>query len=287
MDVSNYTLGKYFIFNGIPSYNYRLICSGGGTYSAPKRAYDTVNIPGRNGELLIDKGYYDNTNVSYSVTFFDDKAILDERHYYKNKPVDRNYFESSSERSAAIKDWLYSPIGYRELSDTWHKDEYRLAYVSNDFDPDMLDSLEAGSVKISFTCKPQRFLTSGKAQKTLTIGTKTEINNPTSFEAIPEFILVGNGTLEVSTYGNDGSDFTGSNAFTLTVSNNASSTLYLDCDLMDAYGDNYTNLNSRITYNNLSADRIFIGSGTDKNKKTYITAKGFTSAKYIPHYWRL
>lgn len=285
MDVTNFTLGKYFVFNNTPSYIYRLVCSGGGTYSAPKRAYDTVSIPGRNGSLLLDKGYYGDATVKYDVAFFDDAVLRDNTFSAKGKSVDRNYVENAHAKTEEIKNWLYAPMGYKKLTDTWHPGEFRLAYVSSDFDPDMLDSLEGGTQSITFTCKPQRFLDTGMA-----ISTGTSPTNPSSFEAIPKFKFTSSGTLNVRTTGNDGTVY----VFKVRVGG----ACVLDCDLMDAYvsdsdfgnTDNYANRNNLITYIGGSAggtsttylpkERIFFGPGTS-------TVSYTGSFSYIPRWWRL
>lgn len=251
LNVSDLLAEKCFIFNGKASTDFRLICSGGGTYGAPKRAYDTVQIPGRNGSLLIDKGYYNDAEVTY-----DSVGFIPEEFY----PF------GMDQRLAAVREWLFSPIGYKRLEDTWHPDEYRMAYISQDFSPSMIDSLEAGAVNIKFTCKPQRYLKQGDLPVTITNG--VTLFNPTEFKAFPIIQVTGSGN--VSIQNEDGT-------FTASVSSNAT----IDCDMMNVYNGT-TNLNALSTFTlPMGADKIYLA------KRNVVTYSGFSKVTIIPRWWRL
>ena len=252
LNVGDLLTEKCFIFNGKASTDFRLICSGGGTYGAPKRAYDTVQIPGRNGSLLIDKGYYDDTDVTYNGVGF-----IPEEWY----PFDMD------QRLAAVREWLFSPIGYKRLEDTWHPDEYRMAYISQDFSPSMVDSLEAGMVNIKFNCKPQRFLKYGEIPVVIEKG--LTLFNPTSFIAFPIIMIEGKGTVTIQN--EDGT-------FLVTVESDAT----VDCDMMNVY-HGMENLNSKSTFSLPSGlDKMYLGK---KNVISY--SDSITKLSIIPRWWRL
>jgi len=243
---------KYFVFNGKASTDFRLICSGGGTYGAPKRVYDTVHIPGRNGSLLIDKGYYEDIEVSYK-----DVGFIPEEWY----PFDMD------QRLAAIREWLFGPIGYKRLEDTWHPDEYRMGYISQSFSPSMLDSLEAGKVDIKFNCKPQRYLKYGEIPVVIEKG--LTLFNPTSFAAFPIIMIEGSGTVTIQN--EDGT-------FSITVESDAT----VDCDMMNVY-HRTENLNSKSTFSLPSGlDKMYLGK---KNVISY--SDSITKLSIIPRWWRL
>ena len=243
---------KYFVFNGKASTDFRLICSGGGTYGAPKRVYDTVHIPGRNGSLLIDKGYYEDIEVSYK-----DVGFIPEEWY----PFDMD------QRLAAVREWLFGSIGYKRLEDTWHPDEYRMGYISQSFSPSMLDSLEAGKVDIKFNCKPQRYLKYGEIPVVIKQG--FTLFNPTSFAAFPIIMIEGSGTVTIQN--EDGT-------FSITVESDAT----VDCDMMNVYHGT-ENLNSKSTFS--------LPSGLDKmylRKKNVISySDSIIKLSIIPRWWRL
>lgn len=244
---------KRFVFNGTASTDFRLIVSGGGTFGAPKREYETVDIPGRSGSLLIDKGYWDDAEITYKGVGF-----IPERLYPGNMDL----------RLAAVRSWLLSPLGYRRLEDTWHPDEYRMAYVSSDFDPSLLSDLEAGTVDIKFTAKPQRFLKIGEDEITVTNG--MQLVNPTVFPAYPLINVVGNGTV---TFANaDGT-------FSCKVTRNAT----IDCDFMNVYNGR-ENLNYYATFTLPSTDETKMHLADGLNTITY---SGFSKVTMIPRWWRL
>lgn len=245
---------KRFIFNGKASTDFRLIVSGGGTYGAPKREYDTVQIPGRNGSLLIDKGYYSDATVTYSGVGFIPEHLYPYRLDY---------------RLAQVRDWLLSPKGYRRLEDTWHPDEYRLGYISAEFNPSLMDNMVAGTVDLTFTCKPQRYMKEGEKELTVTNG--MVLYNMTSFAAFPLITTTGSGTLTVQN--EDGT-------FSVRL-NGVSGNATIDCDMMNVY-NGASNYNTRAAFTLPEGkDKFYLG---DMNTITY---SGFSAVKIIPRWWRL
>lgn len=245
---------KRFIFNGKASTDFRLIVSGGGTYGAPKREYDTVQIPGRDGSLLIDKGYYDDVTVTYSGVGFIPEHLYPYRLDY---------------RLAQVRDWLLSPKGYRRLEDTWHPDEYRLGYISKSFDPSLMDNMVAGMVDLEFTCKPQRYFKEGEKERPVTSG--MVLLNLSSFYSYPIIKTIGSGTVTIKN--EDGT-------FSVKI-NGVSGNATIDCDMMNVY-DGSSNLNTRATFTMPEGiDKVYLG-----NENT-ITYSGFSKVTIIPRWWRL
>ena len=126
-------------FNGKNSLDFGLYVSGDKTFNSPEKDYTKVSVPGRSGDLIIFNDRYKNTNVVYNAVLIED------------------YFENTEK----IREWLLSPNGYCRLEDTYHPDEFRLACFSGPIDFDTV-LLEAGSVTLTFDCKPQRFLKSAE-----------------------------------------------------------------------------------------------------------------------------
>lgn len=105
---------------------------GAGEYSAPTRSVDFIEVPGRNGDLLIDNGNYTNTKA-----FFD---VVITRETEKN--TDR------------LKHLLYSQKGYQRLYDSDLKGFYRMASFNSGFD---IMSNDGGVVRVEFDCKPLKY----------------------------------------------------------------------------------------------------------------------------------
>ena len=206
------------VFNNKNSMDFGLYISGGGTYGAPARKYETVAVPGRNGLLYIDEQAYDNVEVTYKGSFI-----------YEN--FDRNML--------GLRSWLLSSTGYGRLEDTYHPDEYRMAVFKGPISPDVWYDLSEGQFDLTFDCKPQRFLKSGEPD--YPINQNCVIFNPTSFEALPLIKTWGTGTFSI-------------NGIKCTISADYRPT-YIDSELQTAYGGSAVKVNCN-NYLTL-ADKVF------------------------------
>ena len=162
-----------FTFGGVSSSAYGVVIEGPGDYSAPSRAVDKISIPGRNGAFALDKGYYENVSVEY-------KAVM--------KNTTQATFESDV---SAFRNAIVSQLGYQRLTDTYHAGEYRMAMYDGGFDEDPEWHGKGAVFKVKFTCKPQRFLTSGETKTTVSSG--GTLTNPTLFESSPLLDVYGYG----------------------------------------------------------------------------------------------
>ena len=92
-------MAKNFTFNGTSSTSKNLKCKDISHLSFAVKSYESIKIPGRTGNLIIDDGSYENKAVEVV-------AYLDLRG------------KTSSEKKTAIngiKTWLIGPIGYKTL----------------------------------------------------------------------------------------------------------------------------------------------------------------------------
>lgn len=171
------------------------------TYQAPRRSYEKVHIPGRNGDLLIDGGSWENAIREYEVSIGSYS-----RHYY--------------EMANAVSEWLHSAVSYAVLTDSYESEYYRLAIYLEETSISNLFN-HGGKGTIAFDCKPQRFLKSGDVP--ITIAGQTTIQNPTGFTALPIINVYGSGsgTLVVGDY-------------TVTISN-IGTEIVIDSEIQDAY----------------------------------------------------
>ena len=126
-------------FGNVNSADYGIYISGEGVFDAPKRAVEMVSIPGRNGALAIDQGYYENIVVTYPA------------HNYEPEMSD------FKENLSAFRNALASQIGYQRLSDTFHPNEYRMAVFDEGLDINPIKYNTASQFDIKFDCKPHTY----------------------------------------------------------------------------------------------------------------------------------
>lgn len=177
----------------------------------PSRDFTTEAVPGRNGEIHIDNGRYNNVEIPYTCAIIDDADT------------------SFDGLSAA----LLSKIGYKRLEDSVHPEYYRMAIYSGDIKPTMFDRRNKSVFELTFDCKPQKYLKSG--EKEIAVSGSVVVHNPTRFDAKPLIRVTGTGTINMN------------NGQIITVSTNPGN-MVIDCDTEDAYNSQTkANYNSYIT----------------------------------------
>lgn len=129
-----------FIFGGLDSSDYSIWLTGEETFQAPERDVEYIQVPGRNGDLIIDNGRWENMSVTYPAN------------------IPNNFEQNMAMFRAAI----CRKRGYQRLEDTYHPDEFRLASFTDAIEPEMIPLNRGGEFDITFNCKPQRFLKSGE-----------------------------------------------------------------------------------------------------------------------------
>ena len=167
---------KSLIFDGEDSRNYGVYITGEAVYNAPARDVEMVSIPGRNGSFALDKGRFENIEVSYPAGIF---------------------AETEADFAQAISDFrnlLCSRNGYVRLTDDYNPNEYRMAIYKSGLEVEPAQ-LKAGEFNIVFDCKPQRWLTSGETKQTKASG--STITNPTLFPASPLLECKGHGDIYI------------------------------------------------------------------------------------------
>lgn len=168
------------IFGGIDSADFGIYIGGEGVFNAPKRAVEMVSVPGRNGDVAIDQGRWENIEVTYSAF---------------NRESDLATF---AQRLSDFRNALASQIGYQQLSDTFHPNEYRMALFVDGLEIDPVKYNTASTFEIKFDCKPQRWLANGATAITVSDG--QTLNNPTPYNAEPLLAVEGYGTVSFNGY---------------------------------------------------------------------------------------
>ena len=218
-------------------------------YATPERDYEVVHIPGRNGDLVIDNGSYQNVTRKYSISVGE---------------IDGNF----TTLAAGVSEWLHSASGYARLEDSYESDYFRLAYYVADAEMENLFH-QAGKMSIEFNCKPARFLKAG--ERAVPFTTAGSLRNPTFQKSFPKLTVVvsGSGTLTVGDQ-------------TITISGLTGSTrMVIDSELQDVYEEgSLTNLNSKVSF---SDGFPLLSPGVNA-----ITFTGsITSVEVVPRWWIL
>lgn len=139
---------KALSFDDVSSRTYGVYITGQAVYNAPTRDVEMISIPGRNGAFALDKGRFENIEVSYPAGIFADNET--------------DFAEAISD----FRNFLCSRNGYVRLTDEYNPDEYRMAVYKSGLEVSPAQ-LKAGEFEIIFDCKPQRYLTSGEEAVTM------------------------------------------------------------------------------------------------------------------------
>lgn len=158
-------LYKGFTFGDISSKAYGVYITQEVAYDAPERDTEVVEIAGRNGAYILDKGRFKNITVSYKCGI----ALDSEQSFESAIRTFRNALSSKAGK-------------YVRLEDEYNPNEYRQAAFLGGIEVDMADR-RAGEFTVSFDAMPQRFLKSGETAVSVASG--GTLTNPTLFESHP------------------------------------------------------------------------------------------------------
>lgn len=170
-------------FDSINSLDYGVYITGESVYDAPERDVEAIEIVGRNGDYLLDKGRWKNMDVTYHCGTFG---------------VDQEEF---ARKIRSFRNQLASRRGYKRIVDTYNPTEYRLGTFKTPVEVESASMKRAGEFDVTFNCKPQRYLMSGEAEQPITSG--QSLYNPTLYDASPLLMVEGYGNIEFNGYSID------------------------------------------------------------------------------------
>lgn len=210
---------------------------GEGQYSAPARSVDFIEVPGRNGDLLIDNGNYTNTTAVFDVII--------------TKDVEEN--------TNRLKYLLYSQKGYQKLYDSDLKGFYRMASFNSGFE---ILSTDGGTVRIKFDCKPFKYDIVGEEPIIIEASNEyTSLNNPYFTKSRPLIKITGISEDEVIKQG-----LIRINGKDLTIKREDASWMIIDTDLQYAYyegSDEFVSANHLVETTDFSfgfgENKVFVG----------------------------
>lgn len=240
------------IFNGISSADYGIQVEHPPDYAFPQRDYEITHVPGRNGDIVLDKGSYQNVDRSYEIAIGNEKLAF--------VPM-----------ANTISEWLHSASGYAKLEDSYEPDYYRMAMYE---EAGSIENIlfHAGRATINFNCKPQRYLKSGDDKISIVSYPKI-IYNPTRFNSLPIITLYakGNVTLTIGEY----------------IVNISLSTSYqyltIDSEIQDCYYGT-KNMNSYVTFKSGFPKLV---PGENRVTRTLGANGGMVGSTIVPKWWTL
>lgn len=188
--------------------NYNVYVSDVDIYRSAKREVEFYNIPGRNGDLTVDKGTFENITVRYGAFIAND--------FLDNIDDFRNFTSSLS--------------GYHKIEDSFFQNEFRRGVFSTLEISKTADG-EIGTFDIIFNCKPQRYLKSGENASEYISGDTLE--NPTLFASKPLIRAYGAGILSIG-------------RATLTIAEHDFPYIDIDCEMQDCFYE-ASNCNNLVT----------------------------------------
>lgn len=148
-------------------------------YKFPEKSIEVIEIPGHDGDYVVDNGYYKNVDVWY-----DFESLV-----------------STPNNINAIANKLYSAglVGrYIDIKDTYQPDYYRRGVMIGGLTM-REDKKISAKMRMTFSCDPYRYYHSGNDITTIT-PTATQFTNPSPHTSYPGITIVANDEQEVILY---------------------------------------------------------------------------------------
>lgn len=243
------------IFNGVPSTDYGIHVEKPPSYTIPERDYEIIHIPGRNGDVVIDKGSYKNVVRTYDISVGE---------------LDGDFTKLAS----GISQWLHSLSGYGRLEDSYEPDYFRLAYYSGKVEIENLFH-HAGRATLEFNCKPGRYLKDG--ERPIVLSGEYVLLNPTLQSSYPKIVFSVTNTSRFEVNGN---------AIIAVNTTENPIRIVIDSELQEIYDyDTHEGLTNNNLYSVQLASQSFPTFKPGSN--SIICRSGVTSLEVTPRWWTL
>lgn len=253
---------NWFEWDGIRSDSMELLIAEKNIYSAPQRDVEMIHVPGRNGDVLIDKGGWNNVDVSYTVQFV-----------------------GLPEKAPTLRRWLQA-TGYHVLRDSYQPGYFRYGVFTSKMNPEEI-ARQVGRLQLIFSCKPflyraytnastqdklsitinesNAIITSGPVDMLTVSSGSIKVRNPAAYASQPYIkITAGSGDVSLS-IGNKEYSFTGIDGY-----------IEIDSELMSAYKGS-TLCNDKILFTSFPV--------LEPGNNTIQVSSGITKVEIIPR-WR-
>lgn len=220
------------------------------SFNKPQKKVETIEIPGRNGALVIDDGTYENVIIKYPCYIHGDFETV---------------FNDLLSFLAPLK-------GYLRIECSNDPDHFRQGRFIVPQTPVLQNINRFGRFDLAFDCKPQRWLISG--EESVVFSANGAITNPTSFEAQP-LLIIGK---------NIASSIVGDTSITIV---GATADTAIDCDLMDCYlkGSPGVGKNDIVSFSSNDFPKLMPGSNNISG--TGLSPGAANSIEIVPRWWEL
>lgn len=209
-------------YGSVLSSDYGVYIIGQSVDDGAERDMDIITVPGRSGDLHIDKKRYKNISVTYTCVIVSEAA----RRY--EEFIDALLCEGMNQR----------------IEDGVHPEWTRQGTLRGSVKPSLSRFRDLYRFDLTFDCAPQKWLKSGEIE--IPINGTYNIFNPTRHKAMPLMKVTGAGTIA---FGGD----------RITVGT-AKSDMVIDCEMGDAYGSTTgLSYNDLITLTNMDFPGIVPG----------------------------
>ena len=214
------------VYAGKAFSDFNVFFDGSKSFDTPKKDYDIISIPGRNGDLSIFNDRFQDVEITFPCFI-------------------RTNF---TENFRALTDFLNSVDGYQRLETTKEPNHFRKALFVGAVIPTTGTFLKSGKFDITFRCNPQRWLKSGEewlhfestvTQSETILPINVNILNPTNMKARPLIKL----TVRTADLSNTASVSIDGQPVVFNTQWGEYDTIIVDSDIRDVYGEDGSNLN--------------------------------------------
>lgn len=189
---------SYFIYNGVSSLEYGIQIEHYPVYPVPERVFETLEIPGRNGDLIRYTGGMRNVVQQYDI-------------FFKPSVPDANSYMVASE----VARWLNTPISYAQLEDSYRPGVFKNAIFTGPSDWQM-HFAKYGKTTLEFNCQPQSWIKDGE----IALSLKNGDNLRNLYETARPYIYAeGTGNAKISI-----------GVYDITIQSSGSWSLNVDCE---------------------------------------------------------
>lgn len=234
--------GYDFSYNGISAKSIGVKLVEPVTVSEAKQRVDEIKIPGKNGLVFVTSGDFENRDANANCLVFAKPAIT------VFSEITRNYFTFSGYRNLELYDdpehfYAAKLLAYPQIAQT---------------------KARAAEFMLDWSCKPQRFLKSGRQVQDFTLNGNF-ITNPTPFTALPI----------VRVYGNDFCAISIGSAYLELYG--VSEYVDIDCELQEVYRES------------TSMNHIMLGKfpTLPPGDTAVVIGTGVTKISITPRWWEL
>ena len=207
--------------NGKSSQDFGVFLIDGNIFDFPKRDVEFLNVPGRSGSLTIDKGRWDNIDITYTFATYD-----------KDAPTKLN----------AWKDFLLTNTGYLKIETSVEPDIYREGVYKGASSPRVSMLGGGGYMDVTFNCMPQKWLKGNyEFDDRIVIQNNLIVRNPTNFDAKPLIRLEASSNDAYVQFDNILFDKVDEDEYLLSRSKlkiTITNGMWIDCETGDAFMEN-------------------------------------------------